>query len=164
MNWEHLERGSSPVDWCEGNYLISKDIAEFVNTVRFLHFFFCEEFRFNLSFFILLFLFSSYYSQISNVLFFVLPPLLIHLFNSYGKLINPAIHLVWVLLIVVGLSSAYFHATLSLIGQLLDEVSIIWVFMAGFTLFYPSRYLPNNCTRFVCLVKFTFLCKLSTNY
>lgn len=33
MTWEHLKPGSSPIDWCEGNYQVSANIAEFVNTV-----------------------------------------------------------------------------------------------------------------------------------
>lgn len=35
MDWQHLERGSSPVDWCEENYIFSSNIAEFFNTVSF---------------------------------------------------------------------------------------------------------------------------------
>ncbi|XP_034473210.1 alkaline ceramidase [Drosophila innubila] len=104
--------GSSPVDWCEGNYLISSNIAEFVNTF-------------------------------SNFLFILLPPVLIMLFKEYGRFVTPGIHLLWVLLIVVGLSSMYFHATLSLLGQLLDELAILWVFIAAFSLFYPKRYYPK---------------------
>ncbi|XP_034135150.1 alkaline ceramidase isoform X3 [Drosophila guanche] len=112
MAWEHLRPGSSPVDWCEGNYLISSNIAEFVNTF-------------------------------SNFLFILLPPVLMMLFKEYGRFVTPGIHVIWLLLIVVGLSSMYFHATLSLIGQLLDELAILWVFMAAFSLFYPKRYYPK---------------------
>ncbi|KPJ04888.1 Alkaline ceramidase [Papilio xuthus] len=110
--WSHLERGSSPVDWCESNYSISPVIAEFFNTV-------------------------------TNIIFFLFPPVLIHLFQEYSKFVNPAINVLWVLLMVVGLSSAYFHATLSLVGQLLDELAILWVFMAAFAMFFPKRYFPK---------------------
>ncbi|KYM97350.1 Alkaline ceramidase [Cyphomyrmex costatus] len=80
---------------------------------------------------------------LSNVVFVLLPPVLMHLFRDYARFVNPGIHVFWFLLMVVGLTSAYFHATLSLIGQLLDELSILWVYMAGFCMFFPRRYFPN---------------------
>lgn len=125
--WATLEPGSSPIDWCEGNYKFSPLIAEFFNTV-------------------------------TNIIFVILPPLLIHLFRGYGQFVNPGIHVIWILLIFVGLSSAYFHATLSLIGQLLDEVAILWVFFVAFSMFYPRRLFPvfigNDRRRFVMVTVF----------
>ncbi|XP_005190894.1 alkaline ceramidase [Musca domestica] len=114
LAWEHFRPGSSPVDWCEENYLISGHIAEFVNTI-------------------------------SNFLFLIFPPVLMYLFKEYGRFVTKGIHLLWALLIIVGLSSMYFHATLSLIGQLLDELAILWVFMAAYSLFCPKRYFPRFC-------------------
>lgn len=83
--------------------------------------------------------------QISNVQFIVLPPVLMYLFKEYGRCVTAGIHVLWSLLIVVGLSSMYFHATLSLLGQLLDELAILWVYMAAYSLFCPKRYYPKFC-------------------
>ena len=67
-----------------------------------------------------------------------------YLFRQYSQRIGPAVNIVWGLLVVIGLSSAYFHATLSLVGQLLDELAILWVLAAAFALWTPKWVLEEH--------------------
>lgn len=41
-----------------------------------------------------------------------------------------------------GLFSMYFHMTLSFLGQLLDEISILWLLAGGYGIWMPRCYFP----------------------
>jgi alkaline ceramidase len=88
----------SSIDWCEPNYVYSKYIAEFWNTI-------------------------------SNITFLIL--------GYYGfkyckkNILNSTYYLIFTIYILIGIFSAYFHASLTLIGQLLDEIGIYLVIVTG---------------------------------
>lgn len=77
----------------------------------------------------------------------VLPVTLMLLCREYYRRISSDLYLVCGLLILVGLSSAYFHATLSMLGQLLDELAILWMDMASVAFWLPLEYFPPFCNK-----------------
>ena len=86
--------------------------------------------------------------QIINIFFIIIPVIALRLFWGYGRFITRGILLVWALFIVVGISSAYFHSTLSLLGQLLDELSILWVCLQ-YIICFDSTHLFITISLFV---------------
>jgi len=86
---------SSPVDWCEKNYTVTPNVAEFWNSL--------------------------------SSCFMVIPPLVAWIGHSGSKMekYEPNLRILWVCMLLIGIGSVYFHADLSVAGQVLDELPII---------------------------------------
>ncbi|KAM4706714.1 alkaline ceramidase 1 isoform 2-T2 [Discoglossus pictus] len=86
---------------------------------------------------------AEYYNTVSNVVFFIVGPMMMYLLHPYASKRSLAVHLVWLMFIIVGLFSVYFHMTLSFLGQMLDELSILWVIAIAYSVWFPRPYFPS---------------------
>ncbi|KAM7325893.1 hypothetical protein ACRRTK_014371 [Alexandromys fortis] len=99
---------------------------------------------------------AEFYNTFSNVFFLIFGPIIMFLMHPYAQKRTWAIYGVSVLFMVIGLFSMYFHMTLSFLGQLLDEISILWLLASGYSVWMPRCYFPKfikgNRYYFSCLV------------
>jgi len=86
---------------------------------------------------------AEYFNTISNIPFLIIPPIMMVLYRDYGKYVTKSIHIIWAFLIAIGCGSAYFHSTLSMAGQLMDEIFILWVLMVSYAILLPKKILPS---------------------
>ncbi|XP_015742247.1 alkaline ceramidase 1 isoform X2 [Coturnix japonica] len=86
---------------------------------------------------------AEYYNTISNVCFFILSAALLHLNWQYCQKRSVPMYFISGLLLCVGIFSMYFHMTLSYVGQLLDELSILWTLAVAYSVWYPRAHFPR---------------------
>ncbi|XP_064136471.1 alkaline ceramidase 1 isoform X2 [Loxodonta africana] len=85
---------------------------------------------------------AEFYNTFSNVTFLIFGPLMMFLMHPYAQRRSLYVHSVSILFMVTGLFSMYFHMTLSFLGQLLDEIAILWLLASGYSIWMPRCYFP----------------------
>ncbi|GBG29034.1 Alkaline ceramidase, partial [Hondaea fermentalgiana] len=107
---------SSPIDWCEINYEVHPYVAEFWNTV------------------------SSV--PLALVAIFVRTNDLVPAF--FWTDMQTSMAIILGLMVIIGAGSVYFHATLSVFGQIMDEMGIIWIVQYSALFVLPPGKFPNS--------------------
>ncbi|KAG3280606.1 alkaline ceramidase 1 [Ictidomys tridecemlineatus] len=99
---------------------------------------------------------AEFYNTFSNISFLIFGPLMMFLMHPYTQKRSRYIHGTFVLFTIIGLFSMYFHMTLSFLGQLLDEIAILWLLASSYSIWMPRCYFPSflarNRSHFTCLV------------
>ncbi|XP_003798035.1 alkaline ceramidase 1 [Otolemur garnettii] len=102
---------------------------------------------------------AEFYNTFSNISFFIFGPLMMFLMHPYAQKRSRFVYGIVTLFMVIGLFSMYFHMTLSFLGQLLDEIAILWLLGGGYSIWMPRCYFPaflrGNRTQFISLVLVT---------
>ncbi|NXY21177.1 ACER1 ceramidase, partial [Atrichornis clamosus] len=86
---------------------------------------------------------AEYYNTDGTSLFsfLLLPPLSCLVLEAFSELrVN---HGNFASLPLAGIFSVYFHMTLSYVGQLLDELSILWTLAVAYSFWYPQAFFPK---------------------
>ncbi|NWY97615.1 ACER1 ceramidase, partial [Loxia curvirostra] len=128
---------SAEVDWCESNFVRSAVIAEYYNTVS-------GSGRLGPAPGTQELLLGSRQDGTSLFSFLLLAPLNFLVLEEpprAGERMELC-HLK-VPLLLAGVFSMYFHMTLSYVGQLLDELSILWTLAVAYSFWYPQAYFPK---------------------
>nr|XP_045236502.1 alkaline ceramidase 1 isoform X3 [Macaca fascicularis] len=86
---------------------------------------------------------AEFYNTFTNIPFFIFGPLMMLLMHPYAQKRSRYIYVFWVLFMIIGLFSMYFHMTLSFLGQLLDEIAILWLLGSGYSIWMPRCYFPS---------------------
>uniref|UniRef100_A0A8C8RN98 Alkaline ceramidase n=1 Tax=Pelusios castaneus TaxID=367368 RepID=A0A8C8RN98_9SAUR len=86
---------------------------------------------------------AEYYNTISNVSFFLLLPTLLYLNHQYVQQRPFSAYSLAIMLLLVGTFSTYYHVTLSYVGQMLDELAILWTLALKYVLWFPKCYFPG---------------------
>ncbi|NXX32926.1 ACER1 ceramidase, partial [Nicator chloris] len=130
---------SAEVDWCESNFERSAVIAEYYNTVSGRGSLGPAPGTQDL-------LWGSRQDGTSMFAFLLLTPLNSLVLEAFSELQGNHgtffCHLK-VPLLPAGVFSMYFHMTLSYVGQLLDELSILWTLAVAYSFWYPQAYFPK---------------------
>ncbi|XP_077192363.1 alkaline ceramidase 1 [Paroedura picta] len=85
---------------------------------------------------------AEYYNTVSNFIFFIMIPFMIVLNIDYMKYRPVPVRSLAFMVALIGVSSIYFHMTLSYAGQLLDELSILWTMGLSYACWFPMHYFP----------------------
>uniref|UniRef100_A0A8R1TJT4 Alkaline ceramidase n=1 Tax=Onchocerca volvulus TaxID=6282 RepID=A0A8R1TJT4_ONCVO len=97
---------------------------------------------------------AEFANTVTNIPFIILPNISVLLIKPYIETVNWIILLPHVLLTLIGIASTYYHATLNLFGQLIDEISILWLLMMCFATYFPvCSFYPRQFQKYVGRVR-----------
>uniref|UniRef100_A0A0N4ZB82 Alkaline ceramidase n=1 Tax=Parastrongyloides trichosuri TaxID=131310 RepID=A0A0N4ZB82_PARTI len=80
---------------------------------------------------------AEFANTVTNLPIMILPMVNAMLLRKYIKEVNSLIFWPHLLLTINGIASTYYHATINLFGQLVDELSLVWLLAVCLTSYIP---------------------------
>ncbi|KAE9416942.1 hypothetical protein Angca_008299, partial [Angiostrongylus cantonensis] len=91
---------------------------------------------------------AEFANTMTNLPIVVLPMLNAMMLHKYIREVNPGLFVPQLLLTFNGLASTYYHATLNLFGQLVDELSLVWIINMFLVVYIPvMKWFPKKFSK-----------------